>query len=321
MKVTRGDRLGQVSAKPKRAVANWRAHPENTEYAIVAAAHYARKDGKNRVVIPGSSFMRPVNFIGFETEDLGKYKPGTTKVNGWIVDPSGAVYEAELSDRKGNPGPMSDDKIKCHVKARQHEGWRAPRRGGLADGRTADEFKTAEVVRGLKVELEHTDDTDTALAIAMDHLVEDRDYYRKLATIEKEHNPSSGMTLIRVTPTSWIGSGGPKEAYFLFRGDRLVDVVEVPLEDVAKLIDKGYPRDADLELDVRPGDYKKLLRGRHANPNALVRLAGGSEPNPQKIVYRPARALNPWGPRSVSERTEQQRIRNMARRLARGESR
>lgn len=41
-------------------------------------------------------------------------------------------------------------------------------------------------MRGIKVELEHTDDVFTALEIAMDHLTEDPKYYEKLKTIESE---------------------------------------------------------------------------------------------------------------------------------------
>jgi len=39
---------------------------------------------------------------------------------------------------------------------------------------------------GLKVEMEHTDDTTKAREIALDHLMEDPEYYTKLATIHKD---------------------------------------------------------------------------------------------------------------------------------------
>ena len=67
-------------------------------------------------------------------------------------------------------------------------------KGGLSDKRTisdiaklhnvsVDDIKV-ELHRGMKVEMEHTDDKRIALEIAMDHLVEDSKYYSKLATIE-----------------------------------------------------------------------------------------------------------------------------------------
>lgn len=61
--------------------------------------------------------------------------------------------------------------------------------GGLADKLTPDDFDSAALVRGIKVELEHTSDRRLATEIAMDHLVEDKDYYKKLATIEAHAKP------------------------------------------------------------------------------------------------------------------------------------
>ena len=58
--------------------------------------------------------------------------------------------------------------------------------GGLADDKTPSDFDAAKLAAGIKVELEHTDDEDVAREIAMDHLTEDANYYKKLKTIEKE---------------------------------------------------------------------------------------------------------------------------------------
>lgn len=56
--------------------------------------------------------------------------------------------------------------------------------GGLADKKRPEDFDQKELNRGIKVELEHTDDKDLAREIAMDHLEEDPLYYQKLTTIE-----------------------------------------------------------------------------------------------------------------------------------------
>lgn len=84
---------------------------------------------------------------------------------------------------------MASDKrkrkdVERFVRSRRSSGWRVPRRGGLADGRSASDFGLDPLVDGLLVELEHTDDWDTALAIAVDHLTEDPRYYTKLAIME-----------------------------------------------------------------------------------------------------------------------------------------
>lgn len=48
------------------------------------------------------------------------------------------------------------------------------------------QFDAKSLAKGIKVELEHTDDEEVALEIAMDHLTEDPAYYDKLEKIEKK---------------------------------------------------------------------------------------------------------------------------------------
>lgn len=57
--------------------------------------------------------------------------------------------------------------------------------GGLADKGPPKGVDPKQVEKGIKVELEHTDDKDLAREIAYDHLTEDPKYYDKLETIEK----------------------------------------------------------------------------------------------------------------------------------------
>lgn len=56
--------------------------------------------------------------------------------------------------------------------------------GGLADKKKPSDFNPIQLRKGIKVELEHTDDKRLALEIAMDHLTEDPKYYDKLEIIE-----------------------------------------------------------------------------------------------------------------------------------------
>ncbi len=56
--------------------------------------------------------------------------------------------------------------------------------GGLASGRRPEEFDQVQLAAGIKVEMEHTSDWRIAREIAMDHLVEDPQYYMKLAKME-----------------------------------------------------------------------------------------------------------------------------------------
>lgn len=58
--------------------------------------------------------------------------------------------------------------------------------GGKADNMDPSKFDQKELIKGIHVEFEHTNDVKVAMEIAMDHLVEDPNYYKKLATIHKE---------------------------------------------------------------------------------------------------------------------------------------
>jgi len=58
--------------------------------------------------------------------------------------------------------------------------------GGLADKRNPRDFNKAQLIKGIKVEIEHTSDKELALEIAMDHLAEIPDYYDRLENMEKK---------------------------------------------------------------------------------------------------------------------------------------
>ena len=58
--------------------------------------------------------------------------------------------------------------------------------GGLGDGKEDEAFDPAELAKGIKVEMEHTQDANQAKEIAKDHLTEDPAYYQKLEKMEKE---------------------------------------------------------------------------------------------------------------------------------------
>lgn len=59
--------------------------------------------------------------------------------------------------------------------------------GGKAEkaGKTEKDFPPKKLNQGERVEHEHTNRDDVARRIAMDHLTEDQEYYRKLKAIEK----------------------------------------------------------------------------------------------------------------------------------------
>lgn len=58
--------------------------------------------------------------------------------------------------------------------------------GGLADDADVMDFDKDQILRGIEVEMEHTNDPRIALEIAMDHLKEIPDYYTHLEDMESE---------------------------------------------------------------------------------------------------------------------------------------
>lgn len=53
-------------------------------------------------------------------------------------------------------------------------------------GKDADKFDTEELMKGIEIEMEHTNDEFIARRIAYDHLAEISDYYTRLEILEKD---------------------------------------------------------------------------------------------------------------------------------------
>lgn len=58
--------------------------------------------------------------------------------------------------------------------------------GGLADNVSLVNFDKGQLMKGIKIEMEHTSDIEVAIEIASDHLTEDPQYYDKLEQMEKD---------------------------------------------------------------------------------------------------------------------------------------
>jgi len=63
--------------------------------------------------------------------------------------------------------------------------------GGKADGKPDEKYDAEQLRKGIKIESEHTDDSNIAKEIAKDHLEEDPLYYNKLENMEKSFNKES----------------------------------------------------------------------------------------------------------------------------------
>ena len=66
------------------------------------------------------------------------------------------------------------------------KGFKDTLRGGMADGKPITNYDLEQLLTGIKVEREHTDNKFIALEIAMDHLERIPDFYSGLARMERE---------------------------------------------------------------------------------------------------------------------------------------
>ena len=67
--------------------------------------------------------------------------------------------------------------------------------GGLADNKPLGNYSKEQLIKGLQVEMEHTDDPALALEIATDHLEEDSSYYDHLKEMEDKHAGADSINL------------------------------------------------------------------------------------------------------------------------------
>jgi len=95
--------------------------------------------------------------------------------------------------------------------------------GGKADRFTPKDFDLDQLKKGIKVEMEHTDDPGLALEIAMDHLTENDKYYDYLEKMERkfEHNSNDGLSTLASIAQELDELGQYKFA------DRLDDIIEL----------------------------------------------------------------------------------------------
>jgi len=102
----------------------------------------------------------------------------------YLKTASPLMYDQEIDPKtfEGRQQPKVMDLLRQYEIRKKAE--KIP--GGLADGKSEKDFNKTQLSRGMKVELEHTTNKTIAKEIAMDHLIEDKDYYMKLKSMEKK---------------------------------------------------------------------------------------------------------------------------------------
>jgi hypothetical protein len=138
--------------------------------------------------------------------------------------------------------------------------WKDKIPGGLADKRDPSEFDRLSLLKGQKIESEHTKDPHMQIEIAMDHLTEDPEYYDKLEAIENDTNDADDKPrhLSLVPPLK----RDPQDPFI--RSKKVIEDIRSLLIDYAPSQPNDYTEtngDYDISItDVLSADYNEIKK-------------------------------------------------------------
>lgn len=177
--------------------------------------------------------------------------------------------------------------------------WSDKVKGGLADKSKPSDFDQTQLKAGIKVEMEHTDDAHLAAEIAMDHLSEDPDYYKKLKKMENEMTTPKMAEVFQTekkTPKGFqtklskklAGKKGVKDPDALAAWiKRKVQNEEVDEEEEVNVSAKN------VHIDLEPHEHEDVYEGDNH---------GGRIPALTEVYHRVGGRLSeaiPWGQGSM----------------------
>ena len=117
--------------------------------------------------------------------------------------------------------------------------------GGKGEGKSPLEFSPDQIKKGMKVEMEHTDDPMLSLEIALDHLTEDPEYYT-----EKE-TPEASAQFGAAKDTEEGGEGDDKETTDMLLGFKPHNVGDEIEDDEAP---EEVPQTPEVAKDVQDSE-------------------------------------------------------------------
>jgi hypothetical protein len=204
--------------------------------------------------------------------------------------------------------------------------------GGLAKGKTlidlakkydekgyydpnqyAKEYIKPKLMKGIKVEMEHTTDVRIATEIAMDHLWEDINYYEKLATIESkieeatsgvlDGTPTTGATF----NTTW--DDFDNQDYYLYSLDGWVLKHETPSElEKKQATDQTLP--IDQHNDGKTDKYNRIEKYNLKSPSDFLKESSVKDLEKELVsLYNKAFKMMPNSPAQMKVRAEIDKIR------------
>jgi len=144
--------------------------------------------------------------------------------------------------------------------------------GGLAEGKKPSDFDSKQLAKGMKVEMEHTTDKGMAQEIAMDHLTEDKDYYKKLEIMENGQGKEGYSYNRKIASTQKVGKVD------LFPNNRRKGTIAV---EVVKAVGEIYATEAMPEA-------QKLCRSILTAMDDTAKLLGlesdHDDPDPRSVT-------------------------------------
>jgi hypothetical protein len=116
--------------------------------------------------------------LGFRTSEAAKEAYlkhyDDPRFYGSMTEMSMREFKNKVFSTKKHPHMVTTDKIP----------------GGLAEGKPDTDFDPDDVLEGIKVEMEHTNDPSIAYEITKDHLTENKNYYKHLKKMERKMEKS-----------------------------------------------------------------------------------------------------------------------------------
>jgi hypothetical protein len=215
--------------------------------------------------------------------EFKKFKKKETKEQDEVTEKWSEKYKKSIdcSNPKGFSQKAHCDGRKKTVTKEQKENFK----GGVADGKTLEDIAKKhdkkgyyhidnmvsslkkQLVKGIKVEMEHTKDKSKAREIAMDHLWEHPNYYDKLEKIESKEATGSGSSGSYVGPVF----GGDNEFWEKSRRE----TPKLKESDIEKVETKEATTTGSSGGYESPSMWAKSTKKKDWGPSRKTQIPGG----------------------------------------------